>query len=86
MDSEINFNFNFFTTFSEMIVSFFNGLLDLKKVFVAGFAGSIFTMIIAILIKPNTIFQISFFSTFKWINFVASSNIFLNKKFLYILF
>ena len=49
-----------FTTFSEMIVSFFNGLLDLKKVFVAGFAGSIFTMIIAILIKPNTIFQISF--------------------------
>ena len=50
----------FFTTFSEMIVSFFNGLLDLKKVFVAGFAGSLFTMIIAILIKPNTIFQISF--------------------------
>jgi hypothetical protein len=43
-----------------MIVSFFNGLLDLKKVFISGFSGSIFTMLFALAIKPTSFLEISF--------------------------
>ncbi len=49
----------FLTVFSEMIVSFFNGLLDLKKVFISGFSGSFFTMLLALTIKPTSFLEIS---------------------------
>jgi len=41
------------------MVSFFNGLLDLRKVFISGFSGSIFTMLIALTIKPTSFLEIS---------------------------
>ena len=49
----------FLTVFSEMIVSFFNGLLDLKKVFISGFSGSFLTMLLALSIQPTSFFEIS---------------------------
>lgn len=52
----------FLTVFSEMIVSFFNGLLDLKKVFISGFLGSMFTMILALTIQPTSFLEISILS------------------------
>ena len=50
----------FFTAFSEMMISFFNGLLDLKKVFISSFSGSIFTMLLAVIVEPTSFLEISF--------------------------
>ena len=49
-----------FTVFSEMMISFFNGLLDLRKVFISSFTGSIITMLLAVSLKPTTLLEISF--------------------------
>lgn len=42
-----------------MIVSFFNGLLDLRKVFISGFLGSMFTVILALTLQPTSFLEIS---------------------------
>lgn len=48
------------TIFSEMMASFFNGLLELKKVFFASLAGTFTTLILAIILKPTSFLAISF--------------------------
>lgn len=48
------------TIFAEMMASFFNGLLELKKVFFASLAGTLTTLILAIILKPTSFLVISF--------------------------
>lgn len=48
------------TVFAEMIASFFNGLLDLRKVFISSLSGSLLTMTLAIVLKPTSYLALSF--------------------------
>ena len=48
------------TIFAEMIANFFNGLLDLRKVFISSLSGSLLTLILALIFKPTSYLAISF--------------------------
>ena len=48
------------TVFAEMIASFFNGLLDLRKVFISSLSGSFLTMTLALILKPTSYLALSF--------------------------
>jgi len=50
----------FFTAFSEMMTSFFNGLLDYRKVFISSLSGSLFTMVLALILKPDSLSEVAF--------------------------
>ncbi|MDB4120866.1 hypothetical protein N9598_02110 [Gammaproteobacteria bacterium] len=49
-----------FSVFAEMMASFFNGLLELKKVFIASLSGSFVTLLLAIILKPTSFVALSF--------------------------
>jgi len=48
------------SVFSEMFLSFFNGLLDLKKVFIASLIGSLSTFVLAIYFRPFNYYELTF--------------------------
>ncbi len=48
------------TIFAEMIANFFNGLLDLRKVFISSLSGSFLTMTLALILKPTSYLALSF--------------------------
>ena len=50
----------FLTAFSEMMISFFNGLLDYRKVFISSLLGSLLTMSLALILKPESLSEVAF--------------------------